>query len=1005
MSKKNRKISLKDLRKHIISTKKVDGGKIHTISTPNAGNIEIVEGNKHSKGGVNYIKTSDGVTHEIENNEVVLDTDKGPYVVSDYMNTDGSKNYNKNKTSYADLVKHLAMGGASKQDLEAVAMQTEIANGNNPNNPSSLIKDTNSYQQPEGNLEYKEPVSMYKKPNTALQNLLALKQMNLMNSQNAQRGPQQNINPMNSPNSYIQSDNSFGNMGVTANMGESMSYKEPIQKYQQITDSQGNMLVPNRKSSPNDNMLQRTGKYIGNKYLQAVGRNDEYYQEPVHPDLKYHPNFPRTGGEEKSGTGHTIEDYQNAITRDSTTVVKNAEDSWLYNNFGNTNSTHASSAGTAAGNLQLNREWMHKLKGYTNQDTKNSATKLNTTEKYQQTDDRQSKDGKDNLMGNLFGQKRTEVEIGGDDVRLEDEGSLINNQNIEYNISDGDTTGVNQNLYTNQIGNRTDAEGNVIETTDNLQYNIVNGELVITDKSGKVHNNVTQVSEANRPSLFRKDLKGGNQVVTNTSTSGSPAWPHGNINITQTNGEYELDAASVNSFRSWMNANVPDFEYDGEKLDATGGNNKYVKRALELHGDQFTADLNEGNYNRNSDGSFKSEAAEAKTETIKEDVSREEINTLLKKKYQDPYKYKGGGHLKRMYQEPDVEHSTSFEGDETTIGNDFMFDYDENLIPITENDNTYGNYPQTNWTHADDSTKNVQPTQAEMNEKGFNNVQEWRNWVNTQKGFEGYDWGKTEFWGPKHQEAWKKMSGPPINLEDATVSGDESSSSEPCVGPNCGPSEFSSNAKIDGTKRNKLDTEGGGSKIPWKGIGIAALGAGAIYGLSKLGGGNSAVDEAMKAKANLIPHISIPEARLKLMNNDNELAMLDRERWSAMKNLKKGYNPTGTYMNKGYEVSEETSAKKSTSYSNLNMTNAKIGNQEAGLNTQINMKEADINAKIDVSNQLERRDIREQRIAALDAKHNRRMSLVRDLIKLGGQGLEAYATSKSKNTPLTKGQQ
>ena len=247
------------------------------------------------------------------------------------------------------------------------------------------------------------------------------------------------------------------------------------------------------------------------------------------------------------------------------------------------------------------------------------------------------------------------------------------------------------------------------------------------------------------------------------------------------------------------------------------------------------------------------------------------------------------------------------------------------------------------------------------------------------------------------------MSGPPINLDDATVTGGDKDKKVPCVGPNCGPSEFSSNAKIDGNPRNNLDPDGGG-KIPWKGIGIAALGAGAIYGLSKLGGGNSAVDEAMKAKANLIPHISIPEARLKLMNNDNELAMLDRERWSAMKNLKKGYNPTGTYMNKGYEVSEETAAKKSTSYSNLNLTNAKIGNQEAGLNTQINMKEADINAKIDVSNQLERRDIREQRIAALDAKHNRRMSLVRDLIKLGGQGLEAYATSKSKDTPLTKGQ-
>ena len=157
----------------------------------------------------------------------------------------------------------------------------------------------------------------------------------------------------------------------------------------------------------------------------------------------------------------------------------------------------------------------------------------------------------------------------------------------------------------------------------------------------------------------------------------------------------------------------------------------------------------------------------------------------------------------------------------------------------------------------------------------------------------------------------------------------------------------------------------------------------------------------MKQKPNLIPHVNLGEARLKLMNNANELAMLDRERWSALQKLKKGYNPTGTYIGKEYEISDDISAKKAKSFAELNMTNAKIGNQEANLNVQLDMKQGDINSKIDVANQLERRDIREQQIAALDAKYNRRQQLISYLIKLGGQGIEAYATAKSKSTPLT----
>ena len=66
------------------------------------------------------------------------------------------------------------------------------------------------------------------------------------------------------------------------------------------------------------------------------------------------------------------------------------------------------------------------------------------------------------------------------------------------------------------------------------------------------------------------------------------------------------------------------------------------------------------------------------------------------------------------------------------------------------------------------------------------------------------------------------------------------------------------------------------------------------------------------------------------------------------------------------------------------------------------MKQGDINAKIDVANQLEERDIREQKYAAWDRQVAGRQQLISDLIKLGGQGIEAYATYKSKSSPITK---
>jgi hypothetical protein len=268
------------------------------------------------------------------------------------------------------------MSGATKQDLEAVAMQTEIANGNDPNNPTSLIQDTNVMQQPKVNLEYQEPV---KPPN-------------------------------------------------------------------------------------------------------------KVHWGPQHPVIQPHPHTQYTPPPA----------FQKDVTPD---------------NLGLT--------------LPSTTNWGPK--------------------KYQQTKDRQSKSGKDNFWGNIFGQNRTEVQVGNDDVRLEDKGSFINNQSLEYNIIDGDTSGVYQNLYTNQIANRGTAtvtenvKTGETTTVDNddaqdysdvLRYNIVDGKLVITDKGGNVHNNVTQVSDANHPSIFRKDLKGGNQVITNTTTT-TPAWSYGNFNTSE----------------------------------------------------------------------------------------------------------------------------------------------------------------------------------------------------------------------------------------------------------------------------------------------------------------------------------------------------------------------------------------------------------------------------------------------------------------------------------------
>ena len=914
-----KKITIKDLRKHIINTKKVDGGKIHTISTPNAGNIEIAEGNKHSKGGVKYIKTSDGITHEIEADEVILNTEKGPYVVSDYMNTDGTKNYNKNKTSYADLVKYLALAGASKQDLERVAMETEIANGNNPDNPTSLIKDTNMMQEPN--------VDQYQQTNTintknhpvvpptkeqAEKSKGTLKEgrslihgrwdrpETLESMRNEWLGrleyyTNSNIPPKNIKGLGMDPLKVFLDKHLPKNeplpvetenkMLKEYKYKGGglVKKYQQITDSQGNMLVPNRRSYPNDNVFQKTGRYIGNKYLQAVGRNDEYYQEP-------------------------------------------------------------------------------------------------DTKKYQQVDDRQSKKGKDNFFGNLFGPKRTEVNVGGNNVRLDDKNSVIDHTLLNYNITDGDTTGINQQLITSQ--------------SDTLNYNITDGGVNIVDKAGNTHNSIASKVMANSP--FMLNTKGKlkiadkNKIVTNNTVS---EWEYGDVSTTTTDGKITLnDQTTVDSFRGWMNDTYPDFSYNGEPLDAKGSNNKYVEKALELHGTEFS----ETAKNRfNNSGT---------TTTTEENIPTEDMNKILKN-----YKYKGGGLLKR-YQEPEVsdeitQQSTNFEGTSTTVESDFLYNYDENLTPITESNSTYGDYPMKDWTHEDDTTPNTQPTEADFHEKGFNNVQEWRDWVNTQPGFEGYDWGNLDFWGPKHDEAWKGMPEPPQIEEDL---GEDNT----CSGPNPPAECFGSQERVDGSSFSdggdiKVDKDG--KKINWKKLGMLGLGGLAAFGAYKaIAGQMGKTDDMLEAakgekpnnigkqqlgKVDLqrISHRSqIVDSLMRGQSMDNSVEAMNVP--EAAKYLLKERNTITTQR----EVNKIKEAE--------NNINVGISVKEGGLNAQLSMKQADLNTKVDIANQLESRDIRDLKYAAWDRQVAGRQQLISDLIGLGGQGIEAYATLKSKSGPITKGQ-
>jgi hypothetical protein len=409
-----------------------------------------------------------------------------------------------------------------------------------------------------------------------------------------------------------------------------------------------------------------------------------------------------------------------------------------------------------------------------------------------------------------------------------------------------------------------------------------------------------------------------------------------------------------------------------------------------------------------------STAGQYKSET-QDNVSLEDINTLLKKQYQQPYQYKGGGKLRRKYQQTDdseeetvvvddgtrehdgTEYITNFEGDETNVPSDYLFNYDANLVPITEDpDDTYDDYDVESWTHDDDATPNVYPTKEEFWAKGFRNVQEWRDWVKTQPGFEDYDFGNLAYWGPKHQEVWKGMRLPVVETKKPDV---------PCTGPNCDESSFSSNKKI--IKDDEEENGGGGKKINWKkwgGIGLAGLAAFGAYKAIKnqMGATDDMLEAAKNEKPNLIGKHNLGKIDLQRISHRSQMVDAIQRGQSMDNSVQAMHIPEAAKFLLKERNTITTQGELNKIKEAENNVNVGISVKEGGLNAQLAMKQAELNTKVDVANQLEERDIREQKYAAWDRQVAGRQQLISDLIKLGGQGIEAYATYKSKSSPITK---
>ena len=90
--------------------------------------ITRYHGNLHSDGGIMRDPNSEVEDGETE---VMVNTPNGPtpYIMSTYINMDGTKNYNPNKTSVADMSVQIAQNGGTQEDMNALAKFQEMQAG------------------------------------------------------------------------------------------------------------------------------------------------------------------------------------------------------------------------------------------------------------------------------------------------------------------------------------------------------------------------------------------------------------------------------------------------------------------------------------------------------------------------------------------------------------------------------------------------------------------------------------------------------------------------------------------------------------------------------------------------------------------------------------------------------------------------------------------------------------------------------------------------------------
>ena len=945
-----KKITIKDLKKHIVSSKKVEGGKIHTVQTPNAGLIQIAEGNRHSKGGVNYIKTSDGVTHEIEKDEVVLDTDKGPYVVSDYMNIDGTKNYNKDKTSYADLVKYLAMAGATKQDLERIAMETEIANGNNPNNPSSLITDENSgavaktYQQTNDRQSKSGKDNfwgnLFGPKRTEVQiggdDIRLEKKGNKINNQileyNIENGDTTSVNQI----LYTTNLNK-------KNTGEKINYNIGTGK-SILTGNDGKVVpTPTQINNANTPSIFNTG--FNNNQVRTNNTTTTFAPpwtygnvQVSHTQNMQGNNTFKLGGKDSS-EAESVNTFRKWMNETHPT--------WKYKNESLDKTGPMNKYVTEA----LNQYGVDFVNASNSQNT--SSTKTTTEdvslEKINELLLKKYKYQQPNVTLSLGGEANHECGPGV--KKCGDKESPLTLQRY---------TGFNYNLGNKNVGMDLDLGTQVSFGRGDTRFG---APVLQTGLSGNANADTGLFKNPDLENAFTLGLDGYARLgYKKKGQEGRHDWSPDRTGFeVGAQAQYDLRNKHINNVGVYGNYGA---------FTGNAGYNPQTKTPTFGVGIK----LKEGGYINKSKGN-------------------------LKRLYQEPIPSEFGGGT----YEPQVipSHSTTPQG-ESTIPEGYLYQYDSNLTPVTDTSYTYTpvkfNAPHTDSTGV--KHQNTQPTQAEFNAAGFKDVVEWREWVNKQEGFEEYDWGKLDYWGTKHQNAWKGMQ--PLVQEKKIEEGSNGEGGSSTVTDTDGENfDVTSNTGGD-------DGDGGGSGFNWKKWGAIGLGGLAAYGAyagikSMMGATDDMINAAKGEKPNMIGKHQLGKVDLQRISHRTE--MVDAlMRNQSMDNQVQNMNiPEGAK----YLLKERNTIATQGELNKIkaaeNNINVQIGAQEGGLNAQLAMKQAEINQKSDMANQLESRDIRDLKYAAWDRQVAGRQQLISDLISLGGQGIEAVAMYKSKNAPLTTG--